>query len=425
MAEEARLAAAATWKNWAGNVTVAPRAVVRPASIDELRRAVRAAAARGETIRAHGAGHSFAPLCQTDGLLLDLSLLSGLERVEPETGEATVLAGTRLHDLGEPLLAAGRALANQGDIDRQAVAGAVATGTHGTGRKHASFAAMVRGIELCTPEGDLITIDGREPKRLRAASLSLGLLGVMTRLTLATVPAYKLRGRTRALPFDACLEGFLAEETARRTAEFWWLPAHDQCVLKTFDDTDAPVDRPETPEYPPGTLERYLKPDAVDWSWRMYPSTRTVPFVEMEYTLPLANGPAAMRELRRMTRSRHPDCTWAVEYRTQPGEASLLSPTQGAESVTISVHQAANLPWEAFFRDAEAIFLAGGGRPHWGKLHFLDAADIARRYPTLDEFRAVRRALDPNGAFVNDHLRRLGLAESPGECASNDGEEAK
>jgi FAD/FMN-containing dehydrogenase len=129
----------------------------------------------------------------------------------------------------------------------------------------------------------------------------------------------------------------------------------------------------------------------------------------MEYTLPLANGPGAMRELRRMMRTAHPDCTWAVEYRTQPGEASLLTPTQGVESVTISVHQAASLPWEAFFRDAEAIFLAGG-RPHWGKLHFLDATAIARRYPALDEFRAVRRALDPDEAFVNDHLRGLGLA---------------
>ena len=117
------------------------------------------------------------------------------------------------------------------------------------------------------------------------------------------------------------------------------------------------------------------------------------------------------RELREMMRTRHPDCTWAVEYRTQSGEASLLSPTQGAESVTISVHQAAELPWDAFFRDAEAIFLASGGRPHWGKLHFLDAAGIARRYPALDAFRVVRRALDPTGAFVNDHLAGLGFAE--------------
>ena len=252
--------------------------------------------------------------------------------------------GTRIADLGEPLLAQGRALANQGDIDRQAIAGAVSTGTHGTGRKHGSFSAAVRALELMRPDGELVRIDAAEPERLRAASLSLGLLGVLTRVTLATVPAYKLRERTQALPFDDCLDGFLSEETSRRNAEFWWLPAHDRCVLKIFMETEEEPFRIEAPEALPGTIERYLKPDAVDWSWRIYPSTRTFPFVEMEYTLPLAEGPAAMREVRRLMQTRHPDCTWAVEYRTQPGEQSLLSPTRGKESVTISLHQATRSP---------------------------------------------------------------------------------
>jgi FAD/FMN-containing dehydrogenase len=401
---------ATCWTNWAGNVCVEPRAVARPGSLDDLREAVVAAARRGETICVAGAGHSFAPLCATAGTLIDLSLLSGLEAVDAETGDATVWAGTRLCDLGAPLLAAGRAFANQGDIDRQAVAGAVSTGTHGTGRKHGSFSSMVRAVELMCADGELVTIDGSATERLRAASLGLGLFGVLTRVTLATVPAYRLREQTRARPFDECLDGFLAEEVAHRNAEFWWLPAHDRCVLKTFVETDEPPVRVDVPEAPPGTLERYLKPDAVDWSWRIYPSVRTVPFVEMEYTLPLAAGPPAMREVRRVMQTRHPDCTWAVEYRTQPGEASLLSPTQGQDSVTISVHQAADLPYERFFRDVEAVFLAHGGRPHWGKLHWLDREQIARLYPVLDTFRALRAELDPRGVFVNDYLARLGLA---------------
>ena len=173
---------------------------------------------------------------------------AGIERVDPETGDATIWAGTRISDLGEPLLAQGRALANQGDIDRQAIAGAVSTGTHGTGRKHGSFSAAVRAMELMRADGELVTIDAAEPERLRAAALSLGLLGVLTRVTLATVPAYKLRERTRALPFDECLDGFLPEETSRRNAEFWWLPAHDRCVLKTFEETDEEPFRVEAPE---------------------------------------------------------------------------------------------------------------------------------------------------------------------------------
>ncbi len=398
----------ATWTNWAGNVRVATRVIVQPASLDEMGEAVREAARRGETVRVAGTGHSFVPLCATSGTLLDLSLLSGVERIDQETGDATVWAGTRICDLGAPLLEHGRALANQGDIDRQAIAGAVATGTHGSGRKYGSFSSFVRAIELMGPDGGLVTI-GASDQRLRAANLNLGLLGVVTRLTLATVPSYRLRERTRALSFEEGLDQFLAEEEGQRNAEFWWLPAHDLCVLKTFTETEEEPFRVEAPEALPGTIERYLKPDAVDWSWRIYPSTRSFPFVEMEYALPLAEGPAAMREARQVMQTRHPECTWAVEYRTQPGEASLLSPTQGADSVTISFHQAADLPYEAFFRDVETVLVAHSGRPHWAKLHWLGREEIARLYPELPIFQAIRDELDPAGVFTNDYLADLGL----------------
>jgi FAD/FMN-containing dehydrogenase len=202
----------------------------------------------------------------------------------------------------------------------------------------------------------------------------------------------------------------MAEEEARRNAEFWWLPAHDLCVIKTFEETEDEPFAVEEVEAPPGSIERYLRPDIVDWSWRSYPSTRGVPFVEMEYTLPLAAGPAAIREIRAMMQADHPDCIWSVEYRTQPAEFSLLSPTQGQESVTISLHQAVGKPHEPFFRDAEPIFLAHGGRSHWGKLQWLDREEIARLYPDLPAFNAIRAEMDSDGIFVNDYLAALGFA---------------
>lgn len=399
---------ATTWSNWAGNVTSMPRRVVRPGSVEEVGVVVREAAARRERVRVAGAGHSFSPLCVTGGTLIDLSGLNGIEGVDPDNGDGAVLAGTHIWELGEPLLELGRALANQGDIDRQALAGAVSTGTHGTGRKHGSFAAAVRAIELVTADGELRTISAESPDELRrAAALSLGMLGVVTRVTLSTVDAYKLREQNIPLPFDECLDGFLAIEEARRNAEFWWLPGHDLCVLKSFVETDDEPFSIEMPEYPPGTLERYLKPDHVDWGWRIYPSARTYPFVELEYALPLAAGPAALRAIRELVTTTYPDMTWAVEYRTMAGENPLLSPTQGEESVTISVHQAAELPYEAYFRDVESICLAAGGRPHWGKLHWLDRPAVDRAYPEVEAFRAVRRELDPAGMFLNGHLEDL------------------
>ncbi|MGI9254360.1 MAG: FAD-binding protein, partial [Thermomicrobiales bacterium] len=254
------------WSNWAGNIRSEPNRVERPESVDALRRVVRDAAKRRETIRAAGSGHSFSPVCETSGTLIDLTGIAGIERIDPETGAATVLAGTKLHALGGPLLEAGRALANQGDIDRQAIAGAVSTGTHGTGRRFGSFSAQITGLEVVTPEGDLVAIDASEPERFRAARLSIGLLGVLARVTIGTVPAYKLRERCQAMPFDACLSAYPAIEAERRNAEFWWLPALDTCVVKAFEEsTDEPI-HPDAGEHPPGTLERYLKPEAVDWS---------------------------------------------------------------------------------------------------------------------------------------------------------------
>lgn len=399
----------AAWNNWAGNVQAAPRRVAQPASLEELRAVLQESAARGETVRVAGAGHSFAPLCASDGTLVDLSGLAGLERIDPATGDATIRAGTRLYDLGGPLLQAGRALRNQGDIDRQALAGAVSTGTHGTGRKHGSFSSMVRSLELMRADGELVTINASEPAWLVGAALSLGLFGVLTSITLETAPAYKLREHNEAMSMDECLERFLSTEETRRNAEFWWLPALDTCVLKTFVETDDEPFREDSPEAEPGTLERYLRPDYVDWSWRAYPSLRNAQFVEMEYTLPLSEGPAALREIREMVQTKHPDCTWAVEFRTQPGEDPLLSPTQGVESATISLHQAIEKPHEAFFRDAEPIFLAHGGRPHWGKLQHLSATQIANLYPEFRAFEAIRREMDPAGMFTNGYLRELGF----------------
>ncbi len=398
-----------SWANWAGNVQAVPRRVVQPSSLADLRRAVLDAASHNETVRVAGAGHSFAPLCATGGTLLDLSLLAGIERIDPATGNATIWAGTRLFNLGAPLLEAGRALLNQGDIDRQALAGAVSTGTHGTGRKYGSFSSAVRAVEVMRADGELVTIDAGDPLRLRAASLALGLLGVLTKITLATGPAYKLREQNAAMSMEECLAIFLDTERARRNAEFWWLPALDTCVLKTFVETDDEPFREDFPEAAPGTLERYLRPDYVDWSWRAYPSQRNTQFVEMEYTLPLGEGPAALREIRDLVQEKHPDCTWAVEFRTQPGENPLLSPTQGEESATISLHQAIEKSHETFFRDAEPIFLAHGGRPHWGKLQYLTATQIGNLYPELPAFEAIRREMDPAGMFVNGYLRELGF----------------
>jgi FAD/FMN-containing dehydrogenase len=149
----------------------------------------------------------------------------------------------------------------------------------------------------------------------------------------------------------------------------------------------------------------------VDWSYAIFPSERTTPFVEMEFAVPLRQGPDCFREIRQLIREKHPLATWAVEYRTLRGDDLYLSPSYQRDSVTISVHEAADRPYRAFFDDAEAVFRNHGGRPHWGKLHTHRADELRGLYPMWDRFQRVREQVDPDGRFLNDYLRGLMIAD--------------
>ncbi len=385
-----------SWSNWAGNVACRPRQVARPATVPELQALV---AGSDLEVRVAGAGHSFSPLCATDGLLLDLSALGGVTAVDAQRGTATVGAGTRIADLGEPLRAAGVGLANQGDVDTQAIAGAVATGTHGAGA-FGSLATLVRSAEVVLPGGDLV--------RQADAGLALGLLGVIVSLELAVEPAYRLHERTWHCAYGDVESEWAAAADGARNLEFFWLPVLDRCVFKRFaPSTDEPWGDPPPPPHPPGTIERYLKPERVDWSHRIYPSERTVRFVEMEYAVPVETAFATLAAVRELVRERHPELTWAVEFRGQAGDALALSPTQGRDVVTISLHAAPDDPWRPGFAAAERLLVEAGGRPHWGKLTQLGDAELAGLFPRLEAFRIRRREIDPAGRFLNAYLREL------------------
>ncbi len=403
------------WHNWSGSVSSTPRRVAVPGSEAEVAAVVREAARDGANVRVVGSGHSFVPLCATDGVLVTLDALHGVVSVDPERRQATILAGTKLHRLGPLLHAAGLAMANLGDIDRQSLGGVVGTGTHGTGPTLGNISTQVVGLQLATADGELIDCSAdREPALFNAARVALGVLGIATRITLQLLPAYRLHERTWVAPFDECMAQLDDLIAANRHFEFFWLPTPDACAMKALNPTDAPPPAaagswtpPGPPSSPPGSLGRYTKPERVDWSHRVLPSERSVRFNEMEFALPAENGPDCLREIRELMQTKHRDVTWAVEYRTLRADDIPLSPAQGRETVTISIHQAAHLSPLAFFTDAEAIFRNHRGRPHWGKCHFFHARDLRDCYPQWDDFQAVRARIDPAGRFLNDYLRTI------------------
>ncbi len=399
------------WRNWSGGVRCHPQRVANAADEAAVAKLVHDAGRMGKPLRITGAGHSFSPVCASNGIVAALEGLSGVIDADRKTGEAWVWAGTRIADLGEALKVFDLGLANQGDIDRQTIAGAISTSTHGTGIKFGTLSTQVAALRVVNAEGDLQEISpAKDDELFRAAAVSMGLFGVTTQVRLKAVPAYRLHEKTWAAPFEECKAA--APDLIRKNEhfEFFWVPNHDACAMKCLNATQAaataPVELSESA--PPGTMERYLHPERVDWSNRIYPSSRTVLFNEMEFALPFERGWDCLEEIRKLMQTKHRQVTWVVEYRTVAADDLFLSPAQGRRTIAISIHQAADANHEPFFRDAQAIFLNHGGRPHWGKIQYCSTAQLRAAYPHWDQFWKLRREHDPKGVFLNDYLAKVG-----------------
>ena len=404
------MTAIAGWSNWSGSVTCQPRQMEAPRSEAELCALVAQAHREGQTVRVAGTGHSFIPLCASDGLLISLDNMQGVVSADRHTGRATVWAGSKIWQLGEPLLAAGLAPENQGDIDRQAIAGAVSTGTHGTGRRIGSMSTQVVGLRIVTATGEIVECSPTsEAELFRAARTALGTFGVLSQITLRCLPAYKLHERTWVASFDECMAKLDEHIAATRHFEFFWSPSEDACAMKSLQPvmSDAPQPEAAAPLPAEGRLGRYMKSERVDWSYRIFPSERNIKFNECEFAIPYENGPDCVREIRELMRTKHHEVAWPIEYRTLGADDIDIGPAHGRETVTISIHQAAELPYLRFFTDAEAVFRNHRGRPHWGKWHSHKAKELRELYPRWDHFLAMRERIDPQGTFLNGYLREI------------------
>ena len=388
------------WSNWSGSATSEPRRIERPASEDDLREAVRRAAREGLDLRVAGTAHSFTPVVATDGVIVSLDGLSGLASVDRAIREAILWAGTKLHEATHLLWENGLGLANQGDIDVQSVAGAIGTGTHGTGPRYGNIPSRITAMRLITAGGDVLETRDAGPEVLRAARVSLGMLGVTSQVTIACLPRYALHERVWRVPVEELLAGLAANVATNDHFEFFWYPGADIAECKALNPSP---EQPAGEEPPPldGPGER------VGWSHRIYPSVREQRFNEMEYSVPAEAGPECFRAVREVMRTQFPKWVWPVEYRSLAADDAMLSPAFQRETVTISVHQDARRPYEEYFRAVEPIFRAHGGRPHWGKIHWQTRDDLAQLYPEWEEFLRVRRSLDPQGRFLSPYLRGL------------------
>ncbi len=423
-----------TWRNWAGDQVCAPVSVHRPASRDELVDVVAHEAAAGRRVRVPGSGHSFSSVAMTDGAMVHVDALNRVLDVDVATGQVTVEAGIVLADLNAALHRHGLALPNLGDIDKQTIAGAIATATHGTGAGHRNISAQVVALDVVTAAGEVVTLDRGDD--LLAGRVHLGALGAVVAVTLQAVPAFRLHRVDTPRPLVDVLDGFDELAAAHDHLEFYVFPYTDRALTITRDRTDLPAaPRGRVAEFVAEELVQHrladlmfsltkLRPalipsasrlaarllgegEYVDDSFRVFSSERRIRFTEMEYAVPLDQGPDAVRAVLDLIERDGIETAMPIECRVVAGDDALLSPTHDRDSFYVAVHQYRGMPWEPYFRAVEQILFDLGGRPHWGKRHHLDAAAVRERYPRLDDFLAVRDRLDPDRVFTNAYTSRM------------------
>ncbi|MEL6982274.1 MAG: D-arabinono-1,4-lactone oxidase, partial [Actinomycetota bacterium] len=404
------------WRNWSGRQTATPSAVVRPEDEAGFVEAVNRARAEGWTIRAVGASHSHSRVAAPDGLLVDTDGWQGVEDglvdgIARDPGPATPLvdirSGTRIHQLGEPLHRLGLGLINQGDIDRQSVAGATATGTHGTGPTLRNISSAVTAVRLVTADGEIVTTDAStEPELFEVARHSLGAVGLVTGLTMRTRERYRLYERQWIAEPDDVMPDIDRLTAATRHFEFFWAPERDLCACKSLDELPADPDDGSA-EGPIAEVEQLAKRERRGWSHQIISSIRDDLHTEMEYAVPAEAGPACFAEIRALIGRDFPDLVWPVEYRTLAADDLLISVARDRPTVTISVHQDISLDDRPLFSACEEVFLAHGGRPHWGKVHYRSGPELAELHAGYRRWWELRDRWDPTERFVTADLAAL------------------
>ncbi|GIH03303.1 L-gulonolactone oxidase [Rhizocola hellebori] len=423
------------WHNWARSENVTPVRVQRPRSAAEVAAVLAAARRDGLRVKAVGAGHSFTGIAVAPGVQLDLSGLSGV--LDVQGNQVTIGAGTHLHQLPRLLAPLGLAMENLGDIDAQTIAGATSTGTHGTGAAFRGLAAQIAALTLVTADGSILQLTA-DDELFPAARLGLGALGVITDVTLSCVPAFRLHAVERPEPFEAVLESYLDRCLTTDHYEFWWFPHTRTALTKT--NTRLPA---QAPRRPLGKAKRWFDdslmantvfagvcnvgkamPAAIpflnrtaskltgdreftDDSTKVFTTQRRVRFREMEYALPREAVTSAVRDIERLIAANGWRISFPLEVRAAAPDDLWLSTAYGRETGYIAVHRYYKESYNEYFRGVEDIFRAYEGRPHWGKIHHLNAERLRKLYPRFDDFLAVRTKLDPQGLFGNDYLTRV------------------
>lgn len=427
------------WQNWSRSETAHPAYCARPRTVDEVVAVVKQARERGLPVKVVGAGHSFTAIAATSGIHIDLSRLSGLLSVDEQLRRVQLAAGTHLYDLPALLEPYGLAMENLGDIDRQTIAGATSTGTHGTGGQFRGISAQLVALTFVLADGSILRVSGTEnTELLPAAKLGLGALGILVDVTIQCTPAFVIHADEKPESLNAVLDQFATRVASSDHFEFYWFPHTHSVLTKTnmrlpqgtrtaplsaakrwFDDTlmanglfaATCATGARFPAAIPSInrIATHLTGNRKfsDKSTAVFTTDRNVRFREMEYAIPLEAVPDAVRQIQKLIADRGWRISFPIEVRAAAADDLWMSTATGRRSGYIAVHRYWREDPTEYFRAVEQIMLSFGGRPHWGKMHSLASETLQELYPKFDDFRAVRDRLDPTRLFTNPYLERV------------------
>ncbi len=417
------------WKNWSGLQQSNPAQFVTPTDTIQLSQIIR----ESKKCRVVGAGHSFSPLVCTDGTLISLDSLTGLVSHDEKLNQSTIQAGTRLKNLGAVLDPINQALQNQGDIDEQSLAGAISTGTHGTGKDLNCLSGFVEGFQLMTANGETLDCSRTQNNTIfEAGRVSLGSLGVLTQITMQNIPRYRLKEEIKLTPLQDILSHMDQWKTENRHIECMVFVHANDAILKSLNPTTEDIQTLPAPwpsddalltmcsevakntpllnPYVQKLLGVFVKPTTrVDWSSVIFPSVRETRFNEMEYQIPAERGLECLAEVVATLKIHKAPVFFPLEYRYVKADDIWLSPFYQQDCASISVHQYHKQDCHEIFKIVEPIFWKYGGRPHWGKMHTLSATELKKLYPRWEDFMKIRQELDPTNKWINPHLESLFL----------------
>lgn len=423
-------------KNWSQNVCFQPREVHSVENETQIVSLIEKARKSKSHLRVLGSGHSFTPLISTQDILLTTEKLQGIISHDVAKKSARVAAGTKLRALGNMLHKCGLAQENLGDIDVQSIAGAMSTGTHGTGIDLGVLPSQISALTFINGKGEKIECSEQlHPDIFKAAQVSLGLLGVITEIELKLEESYILKCISNKETLDTVLNKFDTLNQDARNFEFLWFPYTNTVQTKlTYKlQNSVPIEHKfkdwfdsfiennvynfisKPTRFFPGfsqyvaKLSGQLVPTStkVNWSHKVYATPRKVLFYEMEYAVPYEAFRDVKKECVRVFGQKKFPMHFPTENRFGKEDDIYLSLAHKRKSAYISFHAYKGTDYREYFKTMEEICTAHEGRPHWGKIHNKTAAYFEKAYPKWSDFLAIREQMDPDQIFVSDYMRSI------------------